>query len=383
MNARERFVKTMHFKPVDRIPLFTEGYWYETIKRWHEEGLPRELYAEEYIGFGRGADLTGIERIEKFFGFDRWENMDIYQGMLPPFDEQIIEENKRFRIVIDKDGIKKKEFKELAETSMPQWLDFPVKTRKDFKELTKRYNPSSLGRYPVWWKDHVRCWMKREHPLYIGYYPTIGGFFSAIRDWMGFERALITFHDDPIFVHEMMDFITNFIIETEEKAVKEVDIDFALFYEDMAYKTAPMISPKMFQKFILPCYKKISSFLRKHGTDIIIVDSDGNLNELIPLLLEAGINGILPLEVAAGMNPVALRKEYAHDLVMVGGIDKRALSKDKKSIEKEVMAKVPYLIKEGGYLPDIDHIVPPNVPFKNYVYYVKLIKNISEKGCYF
>jgi len=383
MNARGRFIKTMHFKPVDRIPLWTLGYWHETIKRWHKEGLPKDLCVEEYTGFGRASDPTGIERIREFFGFDRWENVGIYQGMLPQFDEQIIEEDEKYRIVIDKDGIKKKEFKEAAETSMPQWLEFPVKTRRDFKELAKRYNPGSLGRYPVWWKDHVKCWEKRDHPLYIGYYPTIGGLFSAIRDWMGFENALITFHEDPVFIHEMMDFIANFIIEVNKKAVEEVNIDFALFYEDMAYKAGPMISPRMFQEFVLPYYKKITDFLRKHGIDVIFVDSDGNINELIPLFLEAGVNGVLPIEVAAEMDPIALRKEYGKDLLMIGGIDKRVLSKDKKAIEKEVMVKVPYLIKEGGYVPDIDHIVPPDIPFKNYMYYIELVKSISEKGCYF
>lgn len=200
---------------------------------------------------------------------------------------------------------------------------------------------------------------------------------------MGFERALTIFHDDPTFVHEMMNFITNFIIETEEKAVKEVSIDWAYLWEDMAYKTASMISPKMFREFMLPYYKKITDFFRKHGVDVIFIDSDGNINELIPLFLEAGINGVLPLEVAAGMDIVALRKEYGHDLVMMGGIDKRALSKDKKTIKEEVMVKVPYLIKEGGYIVDLDHGVPPDIPFKNYMYYIELIKDISKKGCYF
>lgn len=376
MNARQRFVNAMHFKPVDRTPLWTWGWWHGTIDRWHKESLP--------IGLGRIEDADGIERMEEFFDFDKWERINIYQGMLPPFDEKIVEEDEKRRIVIDKDGIKKKEFKKVAETdSMPQWLEFPVKTRKHFEELTKRYNPSSLGRYPVWWKDHVDCWQKRKHPLWIGYCPTIGGFFSAIRDWMGFENALITFHDDPIFVHEMMDFIANFIIKIWGKAVREVDVDFAYLWEDMAYKTSSMISPKMFREFMLPYYKKIIDFLRKHGIDIIFVDSDGNLNELIPLFLEAGVNGILPMEVAAGMDPVVLRKEYGHDLLMMGGIDKRVLSKDKKDIEKEVMAKLPYLLKEGGYIPDIDHMVPPNVSFKNYMYYIELIKDISKKGCYF
>lgn len=150
MNARERFVKTMHFKPVDRIPLWTWGYWHETIKRWREEGLPREFYREESLGFEKSEGGAEQERVKEFFGLDNWESIGIYSGMIPPFDEQIIEENDRCRIIIDKDGIKKEEFKEAPETSMPRWLEHPVKTREDFEKLTRRYNPNSLGRYPVW-----------------------------------------------------------------------------------------------------------------------------------------------------------------------------------------------------------------------------------------
>jgi len=40
---------------------------------------------------------------------------------------------------------------------------------------------------------------------------------------------------------------------------------------------------------MLPHYKSVTEFLRKHGIDIITVDSDGNINELIPLWLEGGL----------------------------------------------------------------------------------------------
>ena len=108
------------------------------------------------------------------------------------------------------------------------------------------------------------------------------------------------------------------------------------------------------------------------------MDSDGNVNELIPLWLEIGVNGVLPLEVAAGIDPVALRKKYGQDLLMMGSIDKRVLAKDKKAIEKEVFSKVPFLIEQGGYVPMVDHTVPPDVPFENFLYYRELIKKIVE-----
>ncbi len=60
---------------------------------------------------------------------------------------------------------------------------------------------------------------------------------------------------------------------------------------------------------------------------------------------------------------------------MIGNIDKRAVAKGRAFMEKEVESKVPYLKKEGGCIPSLDHEVPPAVPYKNYLYYLNFIKD--------
>ena len=111
--------------------------------------------------------------------------------------------------------------------------------------------------------------------------------------------------------------------------------------------------------------------------DLVFVDCDGNLDLLVPIWLEAGINGVWPIEVAAGMSPVALRQEYGRDLLLVGGIDKRELSKGREQVYAEVMAKVPYLNESGGYIPTVDHSVPPDVPLDNYLYFRQLLRDLA------
>ena len=352
----------MRFGTPDRIPRFELGPWPSTVERWYEEGLPREIPPDRRV-----LDFLGFE--------DLWEDVGVDFGMLPPFKERVIEENGNRRIILASDGIEKEILTERSETSMPHFVKFPVETRKDFEHIKNRYNnPNSPWRYPRWWEDKVRCWKERGYPLKIGGF----GFFWTLRRWMGFERTLTLFYDDPGLVHEMLDFLADFYLGTMEKALQEVDIDWAYLPEDMAFKTASMISPAMFREFLTPGYRKVTDMLHKYGVEIIFVDSDGNVNELIPLWLEVGINGVLPLEVAAGMDPVALRKRYGQDLLMMGGIDKRILAKDKKAIEKEVMSKIPFLIEQGGYVPTVDHTVPPDVPFENFIYYRELIRKVAE-----
>jgi len=78
------------------------------------------------------------------------------------------------------------------------------------------------------------------------------------------------------------------------------------------------------------------------------------------------------------MDYVRLRDKYGEDLRLIGGIDLDTLLKDKSSIKNEIMNKVPILVEQGGYIPLADGRVRPNVPYENYVYYRKLIKEIIQ-----
>jgi uroporphyrinogen decarboxylase len=164
------------------------------------------------------------------------------------------------------------------------------------------------------------------------------------------------------------------------RCLKDLRIDFIRFWEDMAYKTGPLISPAMFKKYMVPRYKIVTDILHKHGIDIIHVDCDGRIDELIPLWLECDINFHWPLEVAAGMDAVALRKQYGKKLILSSNIDKRVFLKGKDAVKAEVMAKVPFLIKDGGYFPGLDHAIPPDCPLENFQYYINLLREIGGQA---
>ena len=144
----------------------------------------------------------------------------------------------------------------------------------------------------------------------------------------------------------------------------------------MAFNKGSLISPKIFKEFMMPSYKKINDLLRKHGTDIILVDSDGNTEELIPLWIESGLSGQYPLEAAAGMDAVKLRKRFGNNFILIGNIDKRALAKGRKEIDEE-LKKILFLISKGGYFPAVDHYVPPDVSYENYLYFLNSLRKMS------
>ena len=347
----------MKHEPVDRAPfLDLNWYWPETIKRWQKEGMPGDVHPTDY------------------FGLDYVDRLPANKELCPPFEEETFEEDEEHRIYRDSKGIIKREFKKDPMQSMPKWLKFPLETKEDWKEIKKRLDPYSPARLPLNWDALARGYKEREWIIRL----YGGSLFGYLRNLMGFERILMTFHDDPMWIHEMIEYMAWFFMEANRKILESgVQVDIIFIWEDMAYKTGPMISPKMFREFLVPRYKKLTEFYRGYGIEYFFVDCDGNPSELIPLWLEGGVNGFFPIEVAAGMDPVELKKKYGKSLLLLGGIDKRTLTKGKEAIEKELKTKLPFLFKKGGYSPWADHMIPPDVPLENFRYFVDLTKEIS------
>ena len=72
------------------------------------------------------------------------------------------------------------------------------------------------------------------------------------------------------------------------------------------------------------------------------------------------------------MDPVALRQQFGRELRIGGGFDKRLVSRGSAAVKTELDRLAP-VIREGGFLPGIDHSVPGDVSWDNYRHYVDLI----------
>lgn len=403
MNARERFITLMSFERVDR-PLFWEsGYWLQAIESWSKQGLPvddRLSLIESHARLSQSNTVGGetdfkedvsIETLRKqgslrssrpsdifihsYFGFDEgFRKVPLNSWFSPPFEVKVLEEGKETVIVRDEWGITKKIRKDGS--SVPQFMDWPIKNRRDFEKVKEeRFVPVIERRLLVNWNELEKKYKTHDYPLAIGGGPF--GFFGSIRYLMGGVNLFVSYYDNPNLVKDILNFLTDFWISLWSEVIPHIKADCAMFWEDMAYNKGSLISPKIFKEFMTPCYKKITEFLKSQGVNIILVDTDGDCRELIPLFMEAGVTGLLPFEVQAGMNIIQVRKEYPN-LQIIGGLDKRAIARGKEEIDKELEEKLPPMLKHGGYIPTADHYIPPDVPWENFKYYRKRIKEISS-----
>jgi uroporphyrinogen decarboxylase len=417
----------MNFNPEVRPLKWEYAYWGSTIKRWYEQGLPLKNYpkipseittitASLYTAAWthkwkvcESKSETGKEvkpprnngeielpdglavmgnffyrpnqgfpadyDVSDYFHFDKPEVLiNVEQLFCPQFQIQILEENEDSMVYVDLDGITRKILRK--ESTIPTALDWPIRDWKNWLQIKEeRLTTGNLKeRFPSNWKELVNKYNNRDYPLAVGGYPH--GFFGLLAHLLGYKNLFYFYYDAPDLIRDMLDTFTSLWIAIWEEVLSYVDFDVAHIFEDVSSGKGSMISPSMVREFMIPYYQRITDFLKGRGVNIILVDTDGDCNELIPLFLEGGVTGMYPMEASAGMDVLEVRKKYP-GLQILGGVPKLELVLGEKRID-EILVSVEEVIRKGGYIPFCDHSIPPEVQWKHFKYYRENLNRIIE-----
>ena len=367
MNERQRFNAILHYQPVDRCPIVDYGFWDETPVVWHEQGLPPEIGKPElhaYLGMDYNVD-------------DLYDTTGIDVKWYPKFEPLVLEDLGDHEIVQQDDGV------QVLRRKFMSSIPHPVKHLLADRESWKRYyrprlDPSNPGRYPADWDARLPNWRDPDRPNLV--VVRGGGLYGYLRNWMGLEKLSLLIYDDPALFAEMVETLADCSIGTLERVLSTGGhFDACAMWEDMCYNAGPLISPKHFRQYLMPHYRRITDLLQRHGVDIVFLDCDGEISKLAPLWLEVGINTMFPFEVGSWKaDPYAYRRRFGKELRMIGGFDKNILMSSRQAIAAEVYRLAP-LVEEGGFIPHCDHLVPPYVPYENYLYYLSLARKVW--GC--
>ncbi len=404
ISAREKFLSTINREPGFTIPKTEFAYWAGCFRRWPKEGLaggmgpegnsaispaipPSALDGDIVRGSVRFG--TGDPFLEEVFAgelADEWVRpllgMDSYLAKFP-FDlspqlkKETLEDTEHHRIFKDSYGLTNKQVKGNAATH--HTLVYPIKTADDFgryRELYAGGDRASGGlsdRLPAP-MEKLRGGLKnREYPIRLGGNPY--GFTFFPRMLMGEVGYLTALYDAPELIHDINRFYLDFVKRHWGRILDEIEIDCVFILEDIAYRNGSMISPEQFREYALPYTEELADFAKGKGVSHIFVDCDGLITELIPLWLEAGVTGIFPVEAVNDITDI--RRKYP-GLGLLGGIDKRPLiNGGRDEIDRE-LERIRPLLAEGGYIPHIDHAVPQDISWKNFVYYRERLNRIIE-----
>ncbi len=354
MDHRERFVRTLTGQEVDRVPFIKVfGGTNAIIPRWENE----------YPGISEC-----IDEILQFEGEYRgWQIAPVNMDLSQVGETEIVEENMSRRVqrrgdgtveIIQKDG----DFHH-------QTIEWPVKDRKDWDTVKKRHlQAEDPERFPEDWEEHVARFRTRDYPLQL----THRGVYGFARNMMGDVNLAYAFYDDPELVHDIMDSYTDMAIAVWSKMVADVEFDLIECWEDMAFRGGALISPATFREFMKPNYLRLAHFAKENGIKIILVDSDGYIEDLTELMLESGVTALYPYEVQAGNNVSRALNRFP-TLGVIGGLDKNVMAKGKGEIDREI-DRARDLIRQGRYIPGPDHFVLSDVSWENYRHFMECLR---------
>jgi uroporphyrinogen-III decarboxylase len=356
MSPREYFRAIMRHEKVDRVPVLAlEPFEQTALTRWRGEGLPEGAHPVDFLGMSQLVQVP------------------LGWGPIPAFEQKVISEDDQYVVEVSNMGATVRKRKDHP-TLFYGHIDHPVRTRDDWQEYKQRFRASSPGRLPVDWQDTVAPRLNAStDPVGICFFPFFFrlGFYA-----MGMERFLTAFYDDPDLMHDVFSHWSRFAIEMLEPVLGTVQLDFAMFAEDLAGKNGPLISPEIYQEFWYPYQDPIVDLLRAHDVPVICQWSAGQFERLLPGMIDHGFNCTWPLEAMAGMEAPTLRQRYGRKLLMGGNIPKEAVIAGPEAIDRELDRLLP-LIREGGFLPALDDMASPDMPFAHYRHMIERLQTLA------
>jgi len=353
MTARERFRRLLNYEPVDRLPVLAlEPYEETALERWRTEGLPEGV------------------RPEEFLGMSRLVHVPVSFGPLPGYERRVVAEDEAYETVVTHMGATVRQRRDNPSMFYGH-VDHPVKTRADWEAYKQRLDPDTPGRVPADWAATVAPRLNAcEDPVGLCLFPF---FFRLGFYTMGMERFLSAFHEEPALMHDMFSHFGRFVLRTIEPLLGTVRLDYAVFGEDLAGKNGPLISPSLYEEFWCPYQDPIVQALRDHDVPLICQWTSGNVERLLPCLLAHGFNATWPLEVVSGMEADSLRGRFGRELRLAGNVAKEAVIAGPDAIDRELERLSP-LIRQGGFLPALDDMASPDMPFPHYRYLIEKLQ---------
>jgi hypothetical protein len=368
MNIIEREKATYSFDALDRLVRREWGLFGETQTNWKKQGWDgrdMQFLYDEYPYAEDIVDLVGI-----------------YIPIVPAFKEELLETKDGYTYFRTVSGGIEKFINDMirGDEIMPQYVRHAVESDSDWYDAVKpKLDPDTPQRWVNFREKCCKAASQTEKGEKLFSARSIGG-YMYLRAMMGPENTLLAFYDRPQIVHDMMKTWLHLVKTCLSRIQKEVPFFKFFMGEDICYKNGMLISPAMAEEFLFPYYRDLLDSL-KNGQQQpmhIEVDTDGNLEQALPLYRKAGFNAFMPFEAAAGNDVVKLAGQYP-DVVMSGGFDKRILADSKDAIRNEIERIIPFMTERGGYIPTCDHTVPSNVPYENYLYYRELITELDKR----
>jgi len=195
----------------------------------------------------------------------------------------------------------------------------------------------------------------------------------------GMENFMVDMIENEPFANALLDEITKIRIGMAEKYAKS-GVDILMLGDDVSTQLDMMMNPDLWRKAIKPRLASVIRTAKSNKPDILVFyHGDGNLQKIIPDLIEIGIDILNPVQPEC-MVPVKVKELYGDRLSFWGTLGTQTTlpfgkPKEVKETCRNLIEKVG---KGGGLLLAPTHMVEPDVPWDNVEAFIEAVKEYGE-----
>lgn len=351
--SHERVMSALSFQRPDHVPHF-DDYLDKFEEKWKMEKQ-----------FGKEANIDDYYNVDILISIPKDEGWPSKAGVL----------KKEGGYVIYRDGwgmVQRQPadaYGELRHGYFGQELEVICQEKTDPEKL-KFESPRADYRY-----ERTSAHVKKCSQRYA-IFGKVGGPYSRTSRLRGTEQFMVDIAEDPEYARALSEKVTGHLTKVGLEQLKRDHLSSTgiWIFDDIAGNEGLLMSPRSYEKIFYPGLVKMIKAFKEAGANKVILHSDGNIESILDVLVEAGIDGIHPVEPKAGMNMEKLKKKCSGRLSLIGGMcNALVLPKGSKEEIAEQVEAVVELGKDGGVILAA-HSIGPDIPIENYDWAIEVYK---------
>ena len=362
LSPRERVLKALTHQSPDRVPVDDAWMQYVRIDTWDALKKHLSVYDDEalrrHLGFDFRYLVIGLseefkKKVKNYYPF----------GLFKPVAENIFEDEWGVRYQVTSTGLHWR------------YIFHPLADAEDVSEY-KFPDLDAPGRFD----DAIKTakLYKDKYVLQAFLHQTLFEWSWALRGFNKFIRDLYT---NEKFVNSLLDKMLKYRMETGRRYI-EIGADIIQLGDDFGMQTGMLIPPALWRKYFKPRMKILIDDIKKHSHNsaYIFYHSDGNIEPIIPELIEIGVEILNPIQPEC-MDPAKIKRKYGDKLVLHGTISVQTTLPfgTVEGVEKEVISRIKMCGENGGLIVAPTHAPqpPPHTPTENIVTMYNTAQRIS------
>ncbi len=184
------------------------------------------------------------------------------------------------------------------------------------------------------------------------------GLFESTWQPMGFERFVVATRKEKAFLRRVIAFYADLHCMLIE-AMADAGIPGFIHTDDLAYRSGPMLNPRLIEELFGDHYRRITSTAHTLGMKIVF-HSCGDTTALLDSFCDWGFDAVHPLEPTAGMELAEVKKAVGDRICLIGNLDVTRILVDagREEVRKAVRQAIRDAGSSGGFILSPEHSHP-------------------------